>query len=96
MKLTWTEDLTIPNAPRLREALLAALAESDDVLVDCSSVESVDLAGLQVLAAAAKSASRAGKRLAFAEDGRGPALTEAAERSGFSGASALFGEVSHG
>lgn len=96
MKLTWNEDLTIQGAARLRDALLSALAESEDVLLDCGAVEAVDLAGLQVLVAASKSAERRGRRLAFAEGGKSTALDAAARASGLHSCSVLFGEASHG
>jgi anti-anti-sigma regulatory factor len=84
---------TIQNITAGRQQLLSALAESDEVVVDCGAVEDVDVCFLQMLVAAHLGARQAGKvvRLAAAPAGR---LFDALERGGFldgGDAEALFG-----
>ncbi|HOX32152.1 MAG TPA: STAS domain-containing protein [Spirochaetales bacterium] len=57
--------LMVDKAAPLRDELLAALDASDAIILDLSLVEDIDLACLQVLYAAARSASARAKRLRF-------------------------------
>jgi anti-anti-sigma regulatory factor len=58
--------LTIERAAAVKEALGKALAAASIILVDISSAEDIDLAGLQVLYAARAEAKAGGKELHFA------------------------------
>lgn len=101
MTLKLPTELTISEVAELRTSLLAALAGDEPVLLDGHGVESVDLAGLQVLCAAFRQAQRQQKTLAFAPGQRSAVLTETSEKAGFRRASAcpsdcLCGEQAHG
>jgi ABC-type transporter Mla MlaB component len=53
--------LTLAEAPRWREALLAALARGHDLRLDLAAAGPWDLAGLQLVLAAMASGRRAGQ-----------------------------------
>jgi anti-anti-sigma regulatory factor len=57
--------LLVDRAAALKDELVEALEGSDNVLLGISQVEDLDLACLQVLYAAKKSATSAGKELHF-------------------------------
>jgi anti-anti-sigma factor len=57
---TIVPSLDISTAPDLRQELQHAIATGCDVLLDLSEVEVCDVAGLQVLMAASRSAQSAG------------------------------------
>jgi anti-anti-sigma regulatory factor len=83
MVLKLKAELSIAGAAELKAALLAALAAEGPVSLDASAVTAVDLAGLQLLCAAHKSAALAGKALSFAPRGRSEVLDRAAATGGF-------------
>lgn len=56
-------EMTIYRAAELRGALLAALAEPGDVLLELDAVDELDTAGVQLLLAARRSAQAAGRTL---------------------------------
>jgi len=73
--------LTIEAADQVRSALLAALEHGEDVLLQGGGVAEVDVAGLQLLCAAARAASARGRRIGFAA--RSDALVRAVADAGF-------------
>jgi hypothetical protein len=83
MRLKLLEDLCITTAAAQRAALLDALGEREPIELDASAVTAVDLAGLQLLCAAHRSAAAAEKPLDFAPDGRSAELDRAAASLGF-------------
>ena len=66
--------LTVERASSLKAELAAALAGGDEVRIDLSSIEELDLACLQVLYAARSSAKAAGKALGLTGELREPVL----------------------
>lgn len=75
MVLELPKELTIAEAPRLRELLLAALERGEPVELDGGAVEEIDAAGLQVLCAARRSAARRGLSFTIREPGRSEPLS---------------------
>ena len=75
-------ELTVSNAVVLRERLLEALGQSDQVEIDLAGVTAVDLAGLQLLCSAHRTAVAQGKILTL-KDTQAPALQQARALSGF-------------
>lgn len=65
---------TIRHADDIAERLKQALASSDRIEVDCSGVTEVDIAFIQLILAARKSAEAAGKMLALSAPAGGPLL----------------------
>ena len=63
--LSLTEDLTIYHALEQKNALLAALAGTDDLELDLMHVGEIDTAGLQLLILLKKGAQRAGKTISI-------------------------------
>ena len=63
--LSLTEDLTIYHALEHKNALLAALAGTDDLELDLMHVGEIDTAGLQLLILLKKEAQRAGKTISI-------------------------------
>lgn len=63
--VTIAGELTISSAEEFRKILLEAFGAADDVSIKMESLEAVDLACLQVLCSAHRSAVRSGKKLAF-------------------------------
>ena len=63
--LSLTEDLTIYHALEQKNALLAALAGTDDLELDLMHVGEIDTAGLQLLILLKKEAQRAGKTISI-------------------------------
>ncbi len=63
--LSLTEDLTIYHALEQKNALLAALAGTDDLELDLMHVGEIDTAGLQLLIMLKKEAQRAGKTISI-------------------------------
>ena len=57
--------LSIDRAAEFKAQLVEAFSASDDVILDFSPVEEIDLACLQLVYAARSTAGAAGKRLAF-------------------------------
>jgi len=64
--VTIAGELTISSAEELRKILLEAFDAADEVSLKINALESVDLACLQVLCSAHRSAVRSGKKLIFA------------------------------
>ncbi|RJX23147.1 MAG: STAS domain-containing protein [Desulfobulbus sp.] len=75
-------ELTVNQAAILRRKLLDALAEGDWLEIDLDQVTAVDLAGLQLLCSAHRTAAAEGKRLTI-KNTMVPALQEARTVSGF-------------
>jgi anti-anti-sigma regulatory factor len=65
VELSLGASLTVERATPLRDEIVAALAGSDNVHIDFSSVEELNLSCLQVLYAALLSAKSAGKQIHF-------------------------------
>ncbi|MFN3512344.1 MAG: lipid asymmetry maintenance protein MlaB [Phenylobacterium sp.] len=65
--------LNLRDAPAIREQLLAAIGEHEAVDLDLSGVESIDVALVQVLLAARKSADANGRILRLAPSPPGEA-----------------------
>ena len=63
--LSLTEDLTIYHALEQKNALLAALAGTDDLELELMHVGEIDTAGLQLLILLKKEAQRAGKTISI-------------------------------
>lgn len=61
--LALTEDLTIYHALEQKNALLAALANTDELELDLLHVSEIDTAGLQLLVLLKKEAQRSGKTI---------------------------------
>jgi anti-anti-sigma regulatory factor len=74
--------LTVARAEDVRDAVLAALAEPAGLVVDCSGATQVDLAFLQIMLAAARTAATRGTSLSLAAAPSGP-LATALARGGF-------------
>lgn len=66
--LIFSGELTIQDAKALKEILLEALAKSDICLLDLKTVYQCDLAGLQILYAAFKSAVAQNKTLSLTSE----------------------------
>lgn len=78
------ESLTVGCSAQLRRQLLTKLAERGDLVIDVQGVREVDVAGLQLLCAAHRSALAAGKNLVLR--GVGEVLGEALRVSGLAAA----------
>ena len=74
--------LTVRTIANVRDVLLAALTDHQVVRVDCRAADAVDLSGIQILLAAHRSASAAGKQLVLAAPADGT-LRSALEQGGF-------------
>lgn len=79
-------DLTLRHIEPVRVRLATLLAQPGALTVDCEAVTHADLALIQLLIAAQKSAQAAGKSLHLARPASG-ALREALARGGFLAAS---------
>lgn len=77
------EELSLSTAGDLRGELSAALREDGALALDDSAVTTVDLAGLQLLCAAHRSAVLADKPIRFSAGGPGLAIEQAARTAGF-------------
>lgn len=66
-----TGPLTLAEAPRWREALLAALATGQDLRIDLAAAGPWDVCGLQLILAALASGRRAGQDVRLARVPRG-------------------------
>jgi ABC-type transporter Mla MlaB component len=75
-------ELTVSNAAALREGLLAALAQGDQVELDLEEVTAIDLAGLQLLCSAHRTAV-AGEKSLTLKGTLPPALQQACAGAGF-------------
>lgn len=75
-------DLMIQQVAVVKDDLLQAMARQDQLILDCSAVASVDIAGLQLLCAAHQTAVAAGKILRLAER-RSAAFDKGVQESGY-------------
>lgn len=75
MRCTLTTELTITCAAEVKSDLLRVLAQGGTLELDTSQVREVDVAGLQVILAALKSAAKAKLPVHFPEELRGPAVS---------------------
>jgi ABC-type transporter Mla MlaB component len=66
-----TGPVTLGEAPRWREALIAAMAEAKPVRIDLESSGPWDLAGLQLLISAVATGRRSGQAVRLAHAPRG-------------------------
>jgi anti-sigma B factor antagonist len=96
MKLALTGDLTVATAAEFKTRLLNDLAAGDALEIDTQQVESVDVAGLQVLFAAFRSASGSGVAVRFPRESHGPAVAAALRLLGMSEVDGTRKGVSHG
>lgn len=80
--LVLSGDFTVAEAAALKESLAQALAACQDLAVDLSGVERVDLTFLQLLRAAHLSLAQQGKALECA-GAVPPPVVDAAEEAGF-------------
>jgi anti-anti-sigma regulatory factor len=82
MVVVLPRELTIAQAAALQAALRPALEEGAEVLLDGTAVDEVDVAGLQVLCAAGRTALERGAHLAFASRGCSRPLADAIALAG--------------
>jgi anti-anti-sigma regulatory factor len=75
-------ELVVGRAAELKAQLEAALAGSGPIELDGRAVGDADVAGLQVLCAAGRSARARGLLLAFLREGRSRSLEEAVALAG--------------
>lgn len=75
-------ELTISNAADFRQGLLEALEQGDCLELDLDAVTAIDLAGLQLLCSAHRTAV-AGEKSLTLKDSLPPALKEACANAGF-------------
>ncbi len=76
-------EMTIYHAADLKPALLDALAQSDEIELDLSSVSELDTSGVQLLMLLKREAVEAGKALTLSR--HSPAVLEVFELLGLSG-----------
>lgn len=91
-RLALTGPHTIATIAATREALLAALAAQDVLVVDCAAITEADLTLLQVLLAARASAQRVGKRLVL-ENAQAGALAMTLADAGYAERPGQAGEI---
>lgn len=82
VRLTLAGEQTVNQASDLREALIQALDQGDNIEVDCEQVTGVDLTFLQLLCAAHRSAQSA-KKIITIVDQENSALSNSVIRAGF-------------
>lgn len=78
MTLTLPAALTISEVAEVRERLLEALEAPGDLELDARAVRELDVAGLQLLESAHRTALARGKALRFVAGGRAPLEPSAA------------------
>ena len=91
-QLAFSGEQTIRNCTEARDRLLAALAESDAIDIDCRSVTEVDLSFVQIIFAARRSADATGRRLRLSAPADRP-LRDILYRGGFVGGDAAAGSA---
>lgn len=74
------EELTIGRVIELKQQILAALAESENVVLQLADVSAVDAVGIQLLWSAHRSATEGGRRLIL--EGASSAILEEAAALG--------------
>jgi anti-anti-sigma regulatory factor len=86
---------TIREAVPTHAALLEALRQPADVLLNCTDVTDIDLSFIQIILAARRTAGESGRRLGLTQP-PGGALADALKRGGFLNESdpALWGGTS--
>ncbi|MFO0592329.1 MAG: STAS domain-containing protein [Polyangiaceae bacterium] len=82
MIVTLPPELTIAHAAEWKPPLLEAIASGEGVLLDAKAVLKADIAGLQLLIAAKRSALAAGVRFGFLAGARSEALDRTAGLAG--------------
>jgi anti-anti-sigma regulatory factor len=82
MIVSLTGEVTIAAAQAVKSQLVAALCSGQEIHVDCQGVTEIDVAGLQLLLAAQKSAHELGLRFSVPAEIRGPVLAEAITAAG--------------
>ncbi len=82
MIVTLPPQLTIANVAEWKAILLGALGEKEDVKLDAHALTGADVAGLQLLLSAWKSAQAARIGFGFLPGGRSEALERAALEAG--------------
>ncbi len=82
MIVTLPPELTIARVAACKAELASALREGGEIRLDARAVGDVDVAGLQLLVAAQKSAAAARVPFGFLPGGRSPALDRAAVSAG--------------
>ena len=83
MTLELPNELTVARAAELKALLLSALDRGEAVELSALAVSEVDVAGLQILCAARRSALARNVALAFSPLARSPALDQAIAAAGF-------------
>ena len=68
-RLKLTGSMTIGQAAELKDVLVAALQEANELRVDVSGVTEIDLTGLQLLGASHRSSLARGKHFSVEADG---------------------------
>lgn len=82
-RIAFEGDLTVHQADEIRAVLIKALSEADHALLNVLNVTSADLACLQLLCSAHRTALQQGKQLSY--EGAVPALVgKAVEEAGLS------------
>ncbi len=84
MQLVLPEDCTIARAAELKARLVEALRSDEPVDLDARAVVEVDVAGLQLLWSALRTARARGRSWTLAPDRRSAALERAVELAGLS------------
>lgn len=74
-RIALSGEFTIFTALPVRNQLMAALADADNVEVDLSQISEIDSAGIQLMMAASKEAEATQKALRFVD--HSPAVTDA-------------------
>jgi len=75
-------ELTVPRAADLKDALVNALSNADSIEINLEEVTRIDLACLQLLCSAHRTAANTGKRLTV-RDPSAPVYLEARKNAGF-------------
>jgi anti-anti-sigma factor len=79
--ITVSGELTVENSGELRERLASEFKEAKRLVLDCRDVSDVDVAGIQILCAAHKTADKKGKSIIL--EGMSNTLNEFIASSGF-------------
>ena len=82
MTVELPEELTVARAAELRALLLGVLERGEALELDASAVAEADVAGLQVLFAARRSALARGLELTFSQRGRSEVVARVAAAAG--------------
>ena len=96
MKLALAGNLTIMTATDVKARMLDGFAAGDALEIDTQQVTETDVAGLQVLFAAFKSAVASGTVVRFPKESRGPAVSAALRLLGLSDVDWNQRDTTHG